>query len=72
MSEIAQIILAVGSALALVLFAANGPLATVLNRGSDNRLPNVQGGLSRREWWMVAIACSSAVSAFLTLLGRVL
>lgn len=72
MSETAQIILALGAALAVILFALNGPLATVLNRGSSQRLPVTQVRLTRREWWLLAVACVSAASGIIALLNRLL
>ena len=72
MSEIAQIILAVGAALAAVLYALNGPLATVLNRGAAQQPAKQHGAISRREWWLVAALGMSALSGLGNVLSRVL
>lgn len=68
MSETAQIILALGAALAAVLFAVNGPLATVLNRGASPRPPSTRAKLTRREWWLVISGCVAALPGIVTLL----
>jgi hypothetical protein len=72
MNEAAQIILAVGASLAVILFALNGPLSTVLNRGNSPRRSVAQVTLSRREWCLLALAFLSAVPSVVGLLSRLI
>lgn len=72
MSEVAQIILAVGVALGIVLFALQGNLSLVLGRSRLKAGIPPGSGSIRRERWLLAIVCVSAVSGFFNLLRSIL
>jgi hypothetical protein len=68
MVEKAQIILAFRIAVAITLVALRGNLAVVLDRSEAQR--GATDAPVLRERWLLAISCVSALSALLTLLGR--
>jgi hypothetical protein len=70
MSETAQIILALGASLALVLAALQGNLAVILNRNRSLEKRTPQDRSLLRQRWLLAVVTVSALSGLLNLLSR--
>jgi hypothetical protein len=75
MNVAAQIIIAIGVAVALILFAANGPLRTVLSRGTFKpavvKLEPTRRW-TRRDWVLLASGIGGAAVAIKELVESVL
>jgi len=71
MDETAQIILATGIALGIILFALKGNLAVILARGERKASAAVDRSVLR-ERWLLVIVCGSALSGLFNLLARLM
>lgn len=72
MNGTAEIILATGGAIALVLFALNGPLHTVINRGARRPPTRASQPLTTKQLTLLLSAVASAAGLATVIVTRLL